>query len=77
MKKFTNVWKLEKWKLNENCKLSIENFIPKIMLLSLLIFGMFDHFLWTIEPGRLMFWIVLGIVMGACGSSQEDKDTSS
>lgn len=43
---------------------SNNNYIPKAMLLSLLAFGMFDHFLWTLEPGRLMFWLVIGMVMG-------------
>ena len=29
-----------------------------------LIFGLFDHFFWDLEAGRLMFWSVLGIMMG-------------
>ncbi|MDP1688786.1 MAG: O-antigen ligase family protein [bacterium] len=41
--------------------LDIRVFMPKLMLLSLMFFGMTDHFLWTIEPGRLMFWIVLAM----------------
>ena len=35
------------------------------MMLALLFFGIADHFLWTLEPGRLMFWLVTGIIMGA------------
>lgn len=35
------------------------------LLSSLLIFGLFDHFLWTLESGRLMLWLVLGIMMWA------------
>ncbi len=42
----------------------LEHFIPKIMLLSLLLFGLVDHFLWTLQPGRLMLWLVVGLVMG-------------
>ncbi len=34
-------------------------------LLSLLLFGLFDHFLWTIQAGRLMLWVFLGLVFGA------------
>jgi len=34
-----------------------------VLLSSLLIFGLFDHFLWTLESGRLMLWLVLGIMM--------------
>ena len=35
-----------------------------VILSSLLAFGLFDHFLWTLEPGRLMLWLAIGIVMG-------------
>lgn len=34
------------------------------LLFSLLLFGLFDHFLWTLQPGRLMFWLTAGLVMG-------------
>ncbi len=30
----------------------------------ILISGLFDHFLWTIQAGRLTFWIVLGFLSG-------------
>lgn len=33
-------------------------------LLAFLVFGLFDHFFWDLEAGRLMFWSVLGIMMG-------------
>ncbi|MBI2035242.1 MAG: O-antigen ligase family protein [Candidatus Liptonbacteria bacterium] len=49
------------------------HFIPKIMLISLLIFGMFDHFLWTLEPGRLMLWVTVGMVMGSSIVINEGK----
>ncbi len=35
-----------------------------VMLLSLLLFGLFDHFLWDLHAGRLMLWVVLGILLG-------------
>ncbi len=35
-----------------------------MMFFSLLGFGLFDHFLWTLQPGRLMLWLVLGIMLG-------------
>ncbi|MEK7654044.1 MAG: O-antigen ligase family protein [Patescibacteria group bacterium] len=37
--------------------------IPLIMLMALLALGLFDHFLWTLQPGRLIFWLVIGIVL--------------
>lgn len=32
---------------------------------SMLIVGLFDHFLWTIQSGRLMFWMSLGLLATA------------
>lgn len=39
------------------------NFLAATMLCSLLALGLFDHFLWTLQPGRLMLWLVIGIVL--------------
>lgn len=76
IKQFSNVWNLSKWKLNENCKLSIENFIPKTMLLSLLMFGMTDHFLWTLEPGRLMLWVTIGFLLSFFNKGLIEQDSN-
>ena len=46
------------------CRRKLEIGNLTIMLLLLLLFGLFDHFLWTLQPGRLMLWLVLGIIMG-------------
>lgn len=51
------------WKLPPLASLApmggeIGNF--KIMLTALLLFGFFDHFLWTLRPGLAMFWLVAG-----------------
>lgn len=48
--------------LIQNFKLEI--LISTAMLMALLLFGLVDHFLWTLEPGRLMFWFVIGIMLG-------------
>ena len=53
--------------LNSNSQLEISNsllVIPTIMLLALLLLGLFDHFLWTLQPGRLILWLTIGLVMG-------------
>ncbi|MDP3901472.1 MAG: O-antigen ligase family protein [bacterium] len=34
-----------------------------IMLMALLIFGLVDHFLWTLQPGKLMLWLVVGMAI--------------
>ncbi|MEK7464375.1 MAG: O-antigen ligase family protein [Patescibacteria group bacterium] len=43
---------------------NIEFVFSFILLISLLVFGLFDHFLWDLQAGRLMLWLVLGIMMG-------------
>ena len=41
------------------------HFSFSLVILSVFIFGLFDHFIWTIQTGRLMFWLVLGLLAGA------------
>lgn len=41
------------------------HFYFAIFIVSILIFGLFDHFLWTIQSGRLMFWGVIALLAGA------------
>lgn len=47
--------------------LNFELGTSKIMLCTLLLFGLVDHFLWTLEPGRLMLWLAIGLAMGFNG----------
>ena len=46
--------------LLKSFKFQVSSFI--IIFLSLLFFGLFDHFLWTIQQGQIIFWIVLGLI---------------
>jgi len=32
-------------------------------LVALLAFGLFDHFLWTIQAGKLMLWTIIGLTL--------------
>lgn len=41
-----------------------KNIAVIIILLSLLFFGFFDHFLWTFRQGQLMLWLVIGLAWG-------------
>ncbi|MDP3052693.1 MAG: O-antigen ligase family protein [bacterium] len=50
--------------LNKISEMNYTSLVALIMFLSLLGFGLFDHFLWTLQPGRLMLWLVLGIMLG-------------
>lgn len=40
------------------------NFSFGLIIGSMLVFGLFDHYLWTIQTGRLLFWLVLGVGAG-------------
>ncbi len=44
-----------------------------VIPLSLLAFGLLDHFLWTYQPGRLMLWLIIGILMGLSARSSTDR----
>ncbi len=37
--------------------------ISLAIFLALLFLGLFDHYLWDLEPGRLMFWLAVGIML--------------
>ena len=44
------------------------------MMVFVLVFGLFDHFFWTLESGRLMMFMILGSVVGIMRSlKQEDE----
>ncbi len=44
--------------------LSIKNSVAVSFLLSLLLLGLFDHFLWDLPQGQLMLWLVIGLAIG-------------
>lgn len=48
--------------LNQNLKLEILTLWA--MLITLLLFGLVDHFLWTLQPGSLMLWLAIGMMLG-------------
>lgn len=43
---------------------ALENVTMCVMFAALLILGFFDHFLWTVGQGRLLLWIVAGMMLG-------------
>ena len=49
------------------------NFTPQILLGSLLMLGIFDHYLWDIWDGQLLLAITIGIVMGIGARSSMDR----
>ncbi len=58
-----NFWKERKREFG------LDFFFPLILGVAWLAFGMVDHFFWDLESGQLMFWLTLGIVMGAGGGA--------
>jgi hypothetical protein len=50
------------------------NYFLIAMLVSFLFIGLFDHYFWTLQQGRLMFWLVLGLILVNSNiMSKEDK----
>ena len=43
---------------------SLEAITALSLLGVLLLLGLTDHFLWTLQPGRIMLWLVIGFVLG-------------
>ena len=43
------------------------------LLISILLFGLFDHFSWDLWQGQLMLWVILGILMGISAHSSMDR----
>ena len=41
---------------------SILRYVLVLTFLGFLAIGFFDHYLWTIQQGELMFWVVLGLM---------------
>jgi len=52
----------KKWFFEHLYRLEVQT--AMMMLFSLLIFGLFDHFLWTLESGRLMLWLAISLLFG-------------
>ncbi|MBP9822167.1 MAG: O-antigen ligase family protein [Candidatus Pacebacteria bacterium] len=43
----------------------LHHFYFVLIIVGILFFGLFDHYIWTIQTGRLMFWLALGLLAGA------------
>lgn len=41
---------------------NLERSVLPTMFLALLLFGLTDHFLWTLRPGLAMFWMIIGLL---------------
>ena len=52
---------LKRWQKKE---IKIEVLTAVMMLISLLLFSLVDHFSWTLQSGRLMFWLASSLVLG-------------
>ncbi len=52
-----------KFKLHESSEKNLSLITSFLLLTTLLLFGLFDHFLWTLPQGQLMLWLVIGMVM--------------
>ena len=50
---------------------SLESQVLATMLMSLLLFGLFDHFLWTLPQGQFMLWLVIGLTLLVSSTARE------
>jgi O-antigen ligase len=45
------------------------------LLAGILTAGLFDHYLWTLQPGRLMLWVVVGLALSQVASNTRGQDS--
>lgn len=45
--------------------------VAMALLATILVLGFFDHYLWTLQPGRLMLWLVIGLCIGRLAASKK------
>jgi O-antigen ligase len=51
---------ISRWKFYD-----LESVIYCLLLVTSLLFGLVDHFPWTLQSGRLMLWLAIGLVLGS------------
>lgn len=49
------------------------SWLGKVVLIGLLVIMMTDHYLWTMQQGRLLFWLGLGVVAASQQSGTEPR----
>ncbi|MFA6295785.1 MAG: O-antigen ligase family protein [Patescibacteria group bacterium] len=52
---------------------SIFNFVCFSILVAFLFIALFDHYLWTIQQGQLLFWLVLGLTATKINQQKIEK----
>ena len=52
------------WRLVRD--LSSQRALALALLCAILVVGLFDHYLWDLQPGRLMLWFAIGLVLSQC-----------
>jgi putative inorganic carbon (HCO3(-)) transporter len=61
------------WNLRKNLKDFSNPYL--VILIGFLFFGLTDHYFWSLQTGRLMFWIILGLCLRfSLQNYLEDKD---
>jgi hypothetical protein len=52
------------WNILRDKRGTFEGTIFKGLLVGYLFIGLFDHYLWDIQQGQIMLWLILGIIAG-------------
>jgi len=50
------------------------NYFLIAILVSFLFIGLFDHYFWTLQQGRLMFWLILGLILVGSNISSGESE---
>jgi O-antigen ligase len=56
------------WKGARGVRRGDDALVALTMLAALLLFGLFDHFFWTLWQGQLMLWTAVGLMLAGLGS---------
>lgn len=61
------------YRLLKQACLGSQRRVVLFIVLCLLFLGLFDHFLWTLQQGQIMFWLILGIFVSMKNRLINDK----
>ncbi|MDO8601651.1 MAG: O-antigen ligase family protein [bacterium] len=60
------------WRLTRNK--SFESGFALSLLVGLLFFGLFDHFLWDLQAGKMMLWVAIAIALASYENTPPEAD---
>lgn len=71
------IWRTFRAVYDSDSELSLFAIISLAGILVFLIFGLVDHFSWDLQAGRLMFWVILGMMISLSPRRSMDRTLAS